>query len=407
MARVKLSEYDAKRLFFPDQFIFSATPSTTRAQIRDFFSQSGYSPEQSRGVIKVDQGIKKRGKQGLVAINVGATLAVARIKKWSKQGWSRFLIEPFIKHTQKEEQYLSFTRTRTGWDTKYSRQGGVDIESHWDQVTNRIPSSLQPSCRKLQALMDKYHLCFLELNPVLIRDKHLIALDCAAEIDSTAFNLAGAVAEAGLTAIFDKTVSSAEHQIALLDAATPAALKFKLINPHGRIWMLLSGGGASLVLADEVADLGLGKELANYGEYSGAPSADDTYAYTKVILSQILKSRIKNHKSLVIAGGVANFTDVDKTFRGVIRALDEFKQGLAKAGVKVFVRRGGPNEEKGLANMRTFLTKSGLLGSVHGSDTPLIQVVREIRQYLESSRRSDLTGLKSIRLEKQLKKFRP
>jgi ATP citrate (pro-S)-lyase len=170
--------------------------------------------------------------------------------------------------------------------------------------------------------------------------------------------------------------------VAELDAATPASLKFKLINPEGRIWMLLSGGGASLVLADEVADQGMGKELANYGEYSGAPTDDDVYAYTKIILKQLLSSKSTTNKAIVVAGGVANFTDVAKTFKGLIRALDEQKSELVKYKVKVFVRRGGPNEIKGLKMMKDFLSVSQLLGSVHGHADPLTLVVNEVKEYL-------------------------
>jgi ATP citrate (pro-S)-lyase len=68
--------------------------------------------------------------------------------------------------------------------------------------------------------------------------------------------------------------------------------------------------------------------------------------------------------------------------RGIIRALEEKKTELYKAKVKVFVRRGGPNEERGLTAMRTFLDQSNLLGSVHGHNIPLTQVVNEVKAYL-------------------------
>lgn len=206
-----------------------------------------------------------------------------------------------------------------------------------------------------------------------MRGDQVVPLDMAAEVDS---------AGTPLTAIPDRTLSESERAVAVLDASTPASLKFKLINPDGHIWMLLSGGGASLVLADEVADQGMSKELANYGEYSGAPTDDDVYSYTKIVLSQLLSTKSSAPKAIVVAGGVANFTDVAKTFKGLIRSLDEQKEELVKAKVKVFVRRGGPNESKGLKMMEDFLTKSNLLGSVHGHSDPLTLVVNEIKEYL-------------------------
>jgi succinyl-CoA synthetase beta subunit len=195
----------------------------------------------------------------------------------------------------------------------------------------------------------------------------------AAEVDS---------AGTTLQLLPDRALAASEVKVNEIDNSTPASLKFRLINPEGSIWMLLSGGGASLVLADEVADLGLGKELANYGEYSGDPSDDDVYSYTKIVLSQLLESKNSQRKALIIAGGVANFTDVAKTFRGLIRALDEQKKALVKARVKVFVRRGGPNEARGLSAMDHFLTDSNLRGSVYGHNTKLTQVISDAKEYL-------------------------
>ena len=57
-------------------------------------------------------------------------------------------------------------------------------------------------------------------------------------------------------------------------------------------------------------------------------------------------------KILIIGGGIANFTNVAATFKGIIRALKEFKAPLIAHKVKIFVRRGGPNYQEGLKAMR-------------------------------------------------------
>lgn len=369
MARVPISEYDAKRLLFPSQLVFSATSRTTASELKVFFGSVPL-------VVKVDEGVKKRGKQGLVQVGVDAKGVIGAIRKWS-DSWSRFLVEPVIEHTSTEEKFLALSRGRAGWLALVADEGGIEIESHWDRVRSVDPDKYAA----LTQTLDKYHIATLEINPLLVRGREIIALDAAAEIDDAALNL-GDVISAGISPVPDRTKGNAERQVAVLDAATPASLKLKIVNPDGAIWMLLSGGGASLVLADEVADLGFGGELGNYGEYSGAPSEDDTYAYTKIIIDAMLGSKVAKKKALILAGGVANFTDVAVTFRGVIRALDGKKAALKKSGVKVFVRRGGPNEEKGLNNMREFLTSAGLLGSIHGHETPLVRVVTEAGDYL-------------------------
>jgi ATP citrate (pro-S)-lyase len=72
-------------------------------------------------------------------------------------------------------------------------------------------------------------------------------------------------------------------------------------------------------------------------------------------------------KILIIGGGIANFTNVAATFKGIIRALKDFKSQLINHQVKIFVRRGGPNYQEGLKAMR-LLGES--LGVPIGSSVP-------------------------------------
>ena len=46
---------------------------------------------------------------------------------------------------------------------------------------------------------------------------------------------------------------------------------------------MVAGGGASVVYADAIASAGFADDLANYGEYSGAPTEGQTYEYAKTI----------------------------------------------------------------------------------------------------------------------------
>lgn len=47
----------------------------------------------------------------------------------------------------------------------------------------------------------------------------------------------------------------------------------------------------SIFLSDTICDLGGVDELANYGEYSGAPSEQQTYDYAKTILSLMTREK--------------------------------------------------------------------------------------------------------------------
>lgn len=116
--------------------------------------------------------------------------------------------------------------------------------------------------------------------------------------------------------------------------------------------------------------------IGNYGEYSGAPNADETYEYAKQILSLLIKSTAKK-KILLIAGGVANFTDVSVTFKGILRALEERIDELKAQKVAIFVRRGGPQQEKGLKLIRDFVAKHELAGYIAGPELSLNEIVNK------------------------------
>ena len=67
--------------------------------------------------------------------------------------------------------------------------------------------------------------------------------------------------------------------------------------------------------SDTICDLGCVEELANYGEYSGAPSENQVYEYAKVIMSLLTKEHHPDGKALIMGGGIANFTNVATTFK--------------------------------------------------------------------------------------------
>src|SRR3990167_341579 len=80
---------------------------------------------------------------------------------------------------------------------------------------------------------------------------------------------------------FGTTSYSQEEYIAGLDAKTGASLKLSIINPQGRIRLILGGGGASVITMDSLANKGLMHEIANYGELSGNPDTDSNKEYVK------------------------------------------------------------------------------------------------------------------------------
>ena len=121
-----------------------------------------------------------------------------------------------------------------------------------------------------------------------------------------------------------------------------------ILNARGRIWTMVAGGGASVIYSDTVCALGGTDELANYGEYSGAPSEQQTYDYARTLLSLMTKERHAEGKVLIVGGGIANFTNVAATFKGIVKALEEYQVKLREHDIRIFVRRAGPNYQEGL-----------------------------------------------------------
>jgi ATP-citrate lyase beta-subunit len=81
-------------------------------------------------------------------------------------------------------------------------------------------------------------------------------------------------------------------------------------------------------------------------------------------------------KVLLIGGGIANFTDVAKTFTGIIKALRENSDKLKKVNTKIYVRRGGPNYKAGLKAIKAAADELGLPMQVYGPETHMTEIVR-------------------------------
>lgn len=175
---------------------------------------------------------------------------------------------------------------------------------------------------------------------------------------------------------FGRELSKEEAYIAELDAKTGASLKLTVLNGNGRIWTLVAGGGASVVYADAIASAGFADELANYGEYSGAPTESQTYHYARTVLDLMLRAPMNpKGKVLFIGGGIANFTNVASTFKGVIRALREYAKALDEHNVQIWVRRAGPNYQEGLKNMKAATQELGLNAKIFGPEMHVSGIV--------------------------------
>ena len=394
MARKRISEYKAKQILH--NFLALAynglqvNEPTSSQKVLDYVGGTA-----EKYVVKVDQGVKGRMKKGLVTINADKQMIEESIKKWQNLGYSQFIVEEMFVHDAQDDKFISLERERDGIVVTYSNLGGINIEDNKNDITRvvfspetaidiskdlHLPSEF---IQKLIQAFDTYYFSFLEINPLVVVNDKVHILDLAVEVDDAAeFFVGGIWSRKDYIDTNAGKKTEEEKNIEVLAQDSPASLKLNVFNKDGSIFLLLSGGGASIALADEVYNQGFGKDLANYGEYSGNPNEEETYTYTKNILSLLLKSSAPR-KVLIIAGGVANFTDIRKTFKGVIRALRENTQEMRAQHIKVFVRRGGPYQKEGLQHMKEFLEKEGLYGYVVGPEMMLTDIIKKGIDYVK------------------------
>lgn len=359
-------------------------------------------------VVKPDQLFGRRLKNRLLLLGE----RYDRVKEFLKENMGRevaiegrngalthFLVEPFVDH--KMEYYLALRTEQDSDVLHFSTEGGIDIEEHWESVRRiEIPvlrsvkdtdleilfSDLQKNERELlcrlvktlhQAFID-LDFTFLEFNPFTIKNEEVIPLDCRVKLDdASAFENLVNWGNIEFPAPFGSEVKPEERFIESLDEGTGASLKLKILNPQGKIWTMVAGGGASVIYADTVCDLGFQKELANYGEYSGNPNEEETYQYARTILDLMTREETRRYdgKILLIGGGIANFTDVAETFKGIARALRDYSDRLRESNVGIYVRRGGPNYQKGLQMMRELGNTLEIPISVYGPQTHMTRIV--------------------------------
>jgi ATP-citrate lyase beta-subunit len=398
------SQYISKDLNFPGKVVL-VDPKT---KINDLPKKYKWLNKEKL-VVKPDQLFGKRGKHGLIIANA----TFEDVKKWITQRMNKettvgrvtdklthFIIEPYIPH--KEEFYVAIKSNRDGDTIYFSNHGGVDIESVWKTVSEiqinvgqdiekvnieaKLPKDTPKDKKKMFAdfikgLFNFYldlNYAYLEINPFVVSGKDIVPLDLVARIDDTGhFESSYKWGDLTFPAPFGRKLSPEEDYIKMMDEKSGASLKLTVLNPKGRVWTMVAGGGGSVIYTDTIVDLGYRDELSNYGEYSGNPTTDQTYEYAKTILDLLTREKDPKGrpKFLMIGGGIANFTDVAKTFTGITMAIRDYKKKLKETNVKIYVRRGGPNYQEGLKIMKDLGDELGIPIDVYGPETHMTRIV--------------------------------
>lgn len=411
MSAKAISEASGKRLL--NTFLTTCAKSkfasiNESSNFDEVLRQNSWLAEQKL-VVKPDQLIKRRGKLGLILVNA----TYPQVKEWISQRIGKdtqvgratgklrsFIIEPFLPHEGKEEAYVCIYSHRDGDTILFHHEGGVeigDVDSkalRLEVPIDAFPTESEikfnllkniPDAKKTRVcsfILDLYkvyvdlYFTYLEINPLVVTDSDVYILDLAAKLDATAeFICKQKWGEVDFPPPFGRDAFPEEAYIADMDAKSGASLKLTILNQKGRIWTMVAGGGASVIYADTICEFGGASELANYGEYSGAPSEQQTYEYAKTILSLMTKEHHSQGKILLIGGGIANFTNVAATFKGIVTALKEFQSRLVEHKIQIFVRRAGPNYQEGLRIMREVGNSVGVPIHVFGPETHMTAIV--------------------------------
>lgn len=348
----------------------------------------------SKLVVKAHEAMGSRFKLGLVKVDLDFKGAQAAAKEMlGRQVGSitvtQVIVSEMVPH--KEEYYAAVKSTREGAEVLLANCGGIEVESNWDRVKKLdLEVGAQPSpealeklakeagftgetAKKMGAFAGQLFTCFdnedaqyLEVNPVVVRqsDGHLIALDAVTLLDGDAkfrhpdWNFPFA-------AEFGRAYTKHELDVMAVDSKIKGSVKFIEI-PGGDTAMLPAGGGASVYYSDAV--VARGGKLANYAEYSGDPPDWAVEVLTEKVC------HLPGIKNIIVGGAIANFTDVKKTFGGIIAGFRKAKEDGKLKGVKIWVRRGGPREKEGLEAMKA-LSEEGFDIHVYDRHTPLTDIV--------------------------------
>ncbi len=350
--------------------------------------------KEAKLVVKAHEALGSRFKLGLVKVGLdlpGAEAAAREMlgRQVGSLTVSQVIVSEMIPH--KEEYYAAVKSTREGADVLVANCGGIEVESNWDRVkrlsveigttpsrdaldglakeagfTGDLATKIADFVGKLFACFDNEDAQYLEVNPVAMResDGELVALDAVTLLDADAkfrhpdWNFPFA-------AEFGRPYTKNELEVMAVDAKIKGSVKFIEI-PGGDVAMLPAGGGASVYYSDAV--VARGGKLANYAEYSGDPPDWAVEVLTEKVCS------LPGIKHIIVGGAIANFTDVKKTFGGIIAGFRKAKAEGKLNGVKIWVRRGGPREKEGLDAMRA-LKDEGFDIHVFDRYTPLTDIV--------------------------------
>ena len=210
----------------------------------------------------------------------------------------------------------------------------------------------------------------LEVNPLAKTEDGYVVLDAMMDLDDDASYRH----DRDLPDRSDMGRGKTERELRAekIDEEDHRGVAGKYTELDGDIGMMLAGGGASLTNMDALMEYG-GKP-ANYTEYGGNPPTEKVYRLSKVIMSK------PGLEGLWHVGGTANNTDIYRTMKGFVQALEEIEPDYP-----IVIRRDGPNADKAFEMLREKKEELDLDMKLYRNDTPMTKTAKILMEMIDET----------------------
>lgn len=273
----------------------------------------------------------------------------------NKETVGKVLVEEKVKFDREYYVSISYDTNTRGPVVTYSETGGTGIEERGASVfpinilnfEPDYPPDLQISDQVKDFVSNLFKLfleedaTLVEINPLVVSNDKLIALDAKINLDDTAF-VRHKERNYSPRSAPGHSPSKGEIEAKKIDEndyrGTAGSTYFDL---PGDIAVLASGGGASLTAMDAL--IKEGGRPANFTEYSGNPPKEKVTKLTQIVLNK------DGINGLWVVGAIANFTNIYETLSGFLEALRSVNP---KPKFPILIRRGGPHDAQAFAMLR-------------------------------------------------------
>ena len=340
---MKLKEFEGKQLLESSNILVSKGILVTNT----------FEPFEGEKVLKVQTLAGGRGKAGgikVVNFEEAQELTTKFLnKEFLNETITEILLDEKIEISHEYYLGIMFDTSKRKPILIFSEEGGVnigDVRKNFPEKViikeidylKGIDSNITTNL-KIQEIITKLYDCFvkndcrmIEINPLVeTPEGKFVAVDCVAVLDDDARYRWPIQFEERTDNRKSTKREITAHDIDRNDHRGVAGKTF--IDLDGDIAILTSGGGATMTLMDALIQFG-GKP-ANFTEYSGNPPQEKVEALTRIVLDK------ENLSGLLVAGVVANFTNIYKTLQGVLNVLIEKKPKFP-----IVIRRAGPHDEE-------------------------------------------------------------